>query len=228
MNVIIKISAVLFLLLFSSACEDNPPKKDIVIYGLGVDFSPYDAGTGKAGDFIYSISPPPPEKVFLEFGAPVIDVSGNIKHLPTFEYRIDKNAELRAIAEGIVDRMYVNSEGDYEIVVHYTPNDDFFVVYDHITNLKVGVGDKIVPGQVLGNPGAWDDTYGRFEIMINNYHTKLSYCPFVYFDPALKDEYEQKVNLFIQEWESFKGDGSIYDEGNYPYAGCRMANMASY
>ena len=226
---IISVTVLLSLLLV--ACPrsggDGHSGPDIVIKGLGVDFAAYDVGTGKAGDFIFTESPPSPYKVFFEFGA-IVSTGSGTKALPTFEYRIDKTAEVKSIADGVVDRIYTNSGGDFEIIVHYSQNEQFFVVYDHVINITVGVGSTITAGQVLGNPGVWDETYGRFEIMVNNYSTGLSYCPFVYFDPSSRANYEEKVNLFIQEWESFKGDSTIYDEANYDYAGCSMNNMVSY
>ncbi len=205
--------------------DDDSPIIPLVISGLGVTITDYDSSTGKAGDFIFV---PEEQKVFLEFGAQVSSPDG-FKELPTFEYRIDPNANVMAITDGKVTRMvYQPDTQDYEIGAISTQNSNYYIGYDHITAPTVGLGDHLVAGQILGKPGTWSASLGRFEIMINNSKNGLSYCPFVYFDTSLKDEYEQKISRLMADWELFKGNQSIYDEENHIYPGCRYEDMVSY
>lgn len=214
------VCAVLALL---AGCDAT--KGDFVITGLGVNFAPHDPATDRAGDFVFTMSP---NKVFLEFGAQVWSPDG-VKELPTFEYLLDPNADVMAITEGEIVRMvYQDDTDDYEIGARSTQDPEFYVGYDHIRSPTVGMGDKLVSGQVLGKPGTWDATYGRFEIMINSDVTGLSYCPFVFFDPALLVEYQQKVSQLMQDWEIYKSDTNIYDEASHVCPGCRYESMITY
>ncbi|HHS14193.1 MAG TPA: hypothetical protein ENN03_10570 [bacterium] len=196
------------------------------IHNLGVKFGSYNAGTGRAGDFIFQASQ---NKVFLEFGAVVGDGQGGIKELPTFEYRLDKDAWITAIASGTVTRFVYQSETqDYEFSVRSDEDPDWTVGYDHVKNPRVGMGDRVMPGDTLGNPGTWSATLVRFEIMINNYATGLSYCPFCCFLPESTLVYQNRVRLLVDQWEAFKGDTTIYDDHLWPWPGCRMESMVTY
>lgn len=134
-----------------------------------------------------------------------------------------------AITEGEIVRMVYQDDTDgYEIGARSPQDPEFYVGCDHIRSPTVGMGDKLVSGRVLGKPGTWDATYGRFEIMINNDVTGLSYCPFVSYDPALLVEYQQRVSQLIQDWEIYKSNTNIYDEANHVCPGCRCESMVTY
>ncbi|MDH5180539.1 MAG: M23 family metallopeptidase, partial [Gammaproteobacteria bacterium] len=138
------------------------------------------------------------------------------------------NASVMAIADGKVNRFVHQPEtDDYEIGVISTLDPAFSVVYDHVKNPTIGMGDTLVSGQVLGKPGNWGPTLGRFEIMINNDSTGRSYCPFVHFDPALKADYQAKVSTLMQDWENFKGNNAIYNEAAQVLPGCRYESMVN-
>ncbi len=72
----------------SSTTTPNPVLKNLL-----VDFAPYDASTGMAGAFNFEQSVND-DKVFLEFGAEVENGDGDTKILPTFEYRVDDEAQV--------------------------------------------------------------------------------------------------------------------------------------
>jgi hypothetical protein len=215
--------------LASNGCaprESDVPAADFVISNLGVTFGPWDPVTNTAGDFVFLVRE---RKLFLEFGAVVSAEGGGTKELPTFEYRLRRDALVRAIADGRVIRAVFQEEtGDYEFLMESTQDPSFQVGYDHVLNPTVSLGDIVRAGDVLGNPGTWSAQLGRFEIMINNTETGLSYCPFSFFDPAFKGQYQQGVSVFIADWETFKGDPDIYDEENHVCPGCRYESMVTY
>ncbi len=195
------------------------------ISGLGVNFGPWDRSTNRAGDFVFNERE---QKVFLEFGAKVGSGDGGIKELPTFEYRIDRNAQVTAVASGrIVRFVYQEETQDYEILARSLVNPDWDVGYDHVTNVRVAMGDTVFAGTVLGNPGPWYDQ-GRFEIMINNNTTGLSYCPFCVFDEDSAEAFQERVLRHIKDWEEFKNDVTIYNEENHPLPGCIYRDMKTY
>lgn len=222
-----RISIVLVLSIIITACgggDGTHKTGDFVISGLGVDIQPYNEATGYAGDFKFETSE---DKVFLEFAAVVSTGGGSSKALPTFEYRIDPLADVMAIADSKVIWIREQS-GDYEIGTRSTYDPDFYVFYDHVKQPLVNVGDVLVSGQQLGKPGTWSATLGRFEIMINNDRTGLSYCPFVYFADDLKLEFEGKITRLMLDWETFKGNDAIYDETSHFLPGCLQESMVSY
>ena len=212
-----------------TACLDDgadAQTDDFVISNLGVTLGSWDRASNTAGDFVFLERE---RKVFLEFGAIVSDGEGGTKELPTFEYKIRPEAVVFAIAEGTVTRFgFQEDTEDYEFAVQSDRDPAFEVGYDHVLNPTVSPGDRVEAGDILGNPGTWSEQLGRFEIMINNSETGLSYCPFTLFDPNLAQEYQQQVSRFMADWETFKGDPTVYDEESHVCPGCRYESMVSY
>jgi len=222
---------LLFILFLAADCRKKGTDADVktgtfVIRNLGVVFGPWNKSTNRAGDFLFRAGE---QKVFLEFGAKVADAGGGTKELPTFEYRIDRNALVTAIAEAKITRfMYQGDTKDFEIGTRSTVDPDWEIGYDHVTNPRVALDGTVSPGTVLGNPGTWNADLGRFEIMINNTPQGLSYCPFCVFDPDSAAVYEAKVLRFMTDWETFKKDTAIYEERRHAFPGCRYQSMKSY
>lgn len=203
-----------------------PATKQFYIENLGVTFGVWDKLTNFAGDFYFSHDL---QKVFSEFGAQVLDPDWNIKELPTFDYFIKNNASAFSISEGEVVRMvYQNDTNDYEFSIRSLNDPSYDIVYDHLINIKIALGDQVQPGDTLGNPRPITPEIGMFEIMINNLDTKNSYCPFILFKEEKVEEYTQKVYQLMKDWEEFKGDTTIYDEENHIVPGCRYESMLSY
>lgn len=197
-----------------------------VLKNLMVNFAPYSATTGKAGDFIFDLAQ---DKVFLEYGA-VVEGPGGPKTLPTFEYRTDVNAQVFAAADGYVQMVSFQSDtGDYEIHTTPTETSQYTVSYDHVKNVTVSEGDTVVAGQVLGKVGTWDETMGRTELMIfgpfGEGGAAITFCPFTFFDPTLLATYKAKVQQLMNDWEAFKGDDTIYDGANAYTTGCRAETL---
>ncbi|MHA1285530.1 MAG: hypothetical protein ACTSQP_23745, partial [Promethearchaeota archaeon] len=109
---------------------------------------------------------------------------------------------------------------DYEIVIKTSPLSPWLVVQDHVLNLTISVGQKIVVGTILGKPGTGIGQLGRTEIQVYLEITNTNYAPFLLFDPSLREEYEQKVWNLMSDWENFKNDTTIYDQEAMIYAGC--------
>ncbi|MBN1998497.1 peptidoglycan DD-metalloendopeptidase family protein [candidate division KSB1 bacterium] len=204
----------------------EPEKIPFVIENLGVTFGPWDKKTNLAGDFFFTNDF---VKIFGEFGGQTRDPEGNIKELPHFDYVLKKDAIVFAISEGTVTRVvYQNESNDYEFSITSQHDPSYDVVYDHLVNLRIKLGDKIAPGDSLGNPRPWTLQVGGLEIMVNNYDTRLSYCPFVYFNEAKLEEFQRKISQLMDDWEEFKGDTTIFDQENYVFPGCRYESMANY
>jgi len=217
---------VAVIIFFLTACQKNDNGENhnsstetFQIYNLGVQFDNYDEATGKAGDFVFTLNQ---EKVFLEFGKDVIEYQGEVWDNPTFEYHVSHQAEVISLTDSKVVYIKEQDENDdYEIITEAA--EGFVVGYDHILNKTVSVGDSLMTGDVVGNPGPWQEEFGRVEVQISypdNSDEDLSVCPFVYMDLSIKEEYQAKVLQLMNDWEAFKGDTTIYDQQAHLYPGC--------
>jgi hypothetical protein len=192
-----------------------------VLRNLVVAFAAYNAVTGKAGDFIFNAAQ---GKVFDEFGAVVPDFDGNPTTLPTFEYKVDPDAQVVSPIDGIVSQVdYQEETEDFSIILLPEAGSEWMVNIDHVKNVAIAVGELVTAGQTVGIPGTWDETYGRVELMVVKGSTY--YCPFDVFDASLKDEYENKVTQLMNDWEAFKGDDSIYDQAAMVSPGCTSSTL---
>lgn len=198
-----------------------------ILKNLAVEFGRYDPITGRAGTFLFQKDQ---DKVFLEFGAKVMGPDGE-KTLPTFEYRTIEGATVYAAADGYVTNLEYQSEtDDYEILIApVKQNSVWYVSHDHVKGVSLKVGDRVTAGQVLGTVGSWFGGLGRTELMIgrsNSGRGATYYCPFKLFDPLLVGEYKQKVGNLTADWESFKGDTSIYNESKDVHPGCPYETLS--
>lgn len=219
----VRFLAVIMLVVTACQKDDNNESENspelFQIYNLGVRFDGYDETTGKAGDFVFT---PDQDKVFLEFGHDIIEFQGEVRDNPCFEYHVSHEAEVIALTDSKV--IYIKDQeenDDYEIITEAA--EGFSVAYDHILNKTVAVGDSLHTGDVVGNPGPWQWAFGRVEVQINypdDADGDLSFCPFVYMAPSLKEEYQSKVLQLMNDWEAFKGDTTIYDQRNHFHPGC--------
>jgi len=223
-----RILIALTLIVFATSCSGSgsssgggsniPP----VLKNLIVAFGAYDAATGKAGDFVFLASQ---SKVFDEFGVVVPNEGGNPVTLPTFEYKVDPNAQVVSPIDGIVTQVdYQEDQDDFSLILLPDADSNWFVNIDHVRNVMVSVGDTVTAGQQVGTSGTWTDELGRVELMVVQDNTTY-YCPFDVFDTALKAEYEEKVTLLMNEWEDFKGDTTIYDQGAMVAPGCITSTL---
>lgn len=189
-----------------------------VLSNLIIEFGKFDANTNTSGDFYFHDYD---DKIFLEFGAEVDDGEGGSKILPTFEYRVKDDADVISPCDGWVTHLeFQDDSDDYELYIKTNALSLYSVSIDHITDLSVSVGQFVRAGDLLGKPGTWhQEGVGRVELDIFS-GSGTHHAPFAFFDSALKDDYEDEVWDFMEDWEDFKGDDSLYNEDDMLYAGC--------
>lgn len=196
--------------VFFSACDENqvdrtPP----VLKNLLVNFADYDPANQTAGDFTFRDNF---ERMFYEFGyrsGPSLDDLG-----AEFGYIIKEDATIMAPCDGIITRLSIREDGDYNMIIKTHQNSVWFTQVDHLLNVKVKEGDRITAGQILGNPGFWDNVSGLgvVELSVINDEERRNYCPLSFFEPALQSTYQTKLQKLMDDWEAFKGDQSIYEQ----------------
>jgi hypothetical protein len=110
---------------------------------------------------------------FIPFGAE-LPGSGGTKN-PAYEFVVTgAQSDVVAAAAGRVTRIDPNAQGDVELHVEVTGT-DYLVIYDHVTNVAVVVGQNVTPGQRLGDVGVWTISHGRVELQINRDNDAV--CP---------------------------------------------------
>lgn len=71
----------------------------------------------------------------------------------------DALAEVKSVSVGIVDSVVFNSDPhytDYRVRIRPFKNSLWYVVYNHVAEVKVKVGDPVAAGTVLGRVGTGD------------------------------------------------------------------------
>jgi len=201
--------------------EEKPVLKNLI-----VEIEPYDKSLGRAGAIVFESGD---DLAFATFGEVVKGPEG-AKTLPTFEYHTVPNATVFAAADGVIMDVHLNSGwNDYEILI--TPNADSYwqVWYDHVQNVSLKKGDYVTAGQKLGTSGIRSQTAGRTELMVrySNWRAKETYtiCPFSVFDLSLSSTYQKKISQLMQDWEDFKSNSLIYNQGSHIYPGCQQKKI---
>jgi len=110
----------------------------------------------------------------IPFGA---DLSNTQKN-PAFEYVVNSaSVEVRSSCGGYIEDIRLNDNfPDYEIWIRPSKNSVYKLIYDHVLNLTVSLGDNVAAGDILGVVG----TGNRTELQINRNsadNLELSYCP---------------------------------------------------
>lgn len=241
---------VLIIALMLSACGDGDNKKQNSMNGsnpdqqasatknsktpienLGFELKAYDEATGKAGDMLFT-KEPIYEKVlmnvyggsFVEQRADDDDKGGS----PQISFLLPLGTKLTAISSGTVFDIKELYSGDFSVQID-VGNPDIYVEMEHVTNVTVKKGDKIKAGDVVAEVSPHNSKnnagLGLFEVGI--LHPSRTpdtlpehWCFFQYLDPKVKSSIENKIKTFYKDWESYKGDESIYDEASMPVVGC--------
>ena len=160
---------ILFLLFFvAPACEkDEKPQADLFWETESTDETPP------------SLSVLPLD---LSTVTGLISFGNNLPETknPTLEYYTNSpDVVLKAVCGGTISKVTLNSNPavpDYSIFIKHKANSSWTVIYDHIKNPAVKVGDVVVAGANLGTVGVGN----RVELQINKMvygNADISVCP---------------------------------------------------
>lgn len=217
--------------------EDQPgtPK----LKNLGIQFGRYDANTGRAGDFVFVHDPFYP-KFFGEFGIIVEGSFNTLKRLPEFDFRTAKGTPIRAMIDGVIAAVEYQSDDNYYVWIRPHTHPNWIIEYDHVKPVNIEVGDHVVAGQTIATIentamiGAEFDLeemmfvggaeLGLFEIMVLP-PDRTYRCPTDYLHSEVESTIKQQIADLMSDWESFKGNESLYDEANMPTVGCLNASF---
>ncbi len=99
---------------------------------------------------------------------------------PTYElHTAGDTVSVRAAGPGTVINILANAEPDSEIHIRPSGAANYLIVYDHVVSLKVGMGQSVAAGQVLGRIGPWVPGVGRTELQVNrgSGQSAVALCP---------------------------------------------------
>ena len=210
-------------------------QKDPKIEHIGIEIDFYNKQTNKAGDFVFHTFTYPwgselyRTKIFHDFGETALKPGGIIQQGSDVTYIVPLGTKVRATTGGIVTTNLSQKGSDhghigFSITKPESPLWSFG--YDHIMNLTVKEGDRVVAGQILGetsNDDKWlsGDGYGVIEIGVAYTNTaSTGHCPFMYLDESVKQDYLNKIKALHALWEEYTGNSSLYDEDNDFIPGC--------
>ncbi len=118
---------------------------------------------------------------------------------------LDTLNSVYAVSAGIVTAIRSQpSYNDVEFDVKPSANSAFTVIYDHVTDVTIKVGDRVTPGQRLGRVARWANIgegrwLGQFELQVNRAVTEngrpvqpyreLAYCPRDFGTPEFNERH---------------------------------------
>ena len=203
--------------------KDNPP----VLKNLGLNIEPLNKQTNKAGDFLFGIKDYANKKIFTEFGETITGDSGK-KTLPEIGFYVPVGTSVISPIDGVVTdlKLYEPSQ-DYIISFKTEVNSPWIISFEHIEKVLVANGDKIFTGQELGkvSPSYGKTEFGNVEIAVwQGGNNIFKFCPTMFLEEDLKQEYASKFKQLASDWENFIGQ-NVYNENSWVYPGCLRYNL---
>jgi hypothetical protein len=114
---------------------------------------------------------------FFVFGATLPSGVQN----PTFEVETpDQTPSVFAVSAGKVVNITNSSNGiDKSITIVPSDASVWSIIYDHVSGVRVSIGQTVTAGTILGTMGVLNNGRGRTELQVNRFDPSptLSYCP---------------------------------------------------
>ncbi|SEK81481.1 Peptidase family M23 [Aquimarina amphilecti] len=126
---------------------------------------------------------------FIAFGESLTPTQQN----PAIEYFTNQSdIEVRAVSDGVVEdiRMNINIE-DFEVWIKPSNNSNWLIIYDHVLDINISVGDQVDAGQIIGVIGIGN----RTELQVND-DQNIARCPLQF---GTENFVQQHIN-FSEEW----------------------------
>jgi hypothetical protein len=168
-------SALLVLIL--SCCkhgddgEQTPPVLSVTPVSLS---GPYQPATKSFGEISFRDN-----RAFIPFAGLLTATTLN----PGFEYYTTADALVRASCGGEIVYMFKNDGiDDWEIHIKSSPETNWSVQHDHVSDPVVRQGDRVNAGDVMGGTGRWNQALGigRTELCViyaEGPGTDMCHCP---------------------------------------------------
>ncbi len=147
---------------------------------------------------------------------------------PNFEFAsLKKDAKIIAAIDGTVTHIRQQSESsDYEVFLQPFAGSTWTIGYDHLVNLQVQTGDKVVVGDVLGNPSLQNNGLYRFEFQVNNEEASgtVHHCPSNLLSPGTAPKILAELQSHQDAWETIT-KLELYQPENQSPTGCLVPTL---
>lgn len=205
----------------------NSTGETLYIKNLPINIEKYDKKTLKAGDMKFSNMKLQFDTMYFDYGflVPANSV-GPAKRNPQPTFIVPLGTKVRSIVDGVVVNIPKLYSNDYSVMVAKSKESNMIYELEHVINPTVKVGDTVKAGDIVAEVSDYDSRntpgYGLVEIGIlvgggNNPPHHL--CPYLYLDPANKEEIQSTLKQLYSDWNEFKGK-NIYKLSEYKTVGC--------
>ncbi len=204
--------------------------KPPVLSNLAFEIAPWDKGTNKAGDLIFTkkllfndgrVSN---DKVFVEFGHSDTSRPG----MPWVEYWffVPLGTKVRAPAGGSAKVSFFEHTNDWGINIDN--GSGWEVGLEHLAKVNVKSGDVVKAGDIVGEAAprkTFNNEIAMTELAVFRGGVQVEkFCPFQFLEDSLKSEYSQKLTRLAKDWEEFIGK-DVYQEEKWVAPGCLMEKI---
>lgn len=150
---------------------DTPPVLSVTIVDLSGSYDPRTRRLGALNcNFVFAND----QNDRFCFNAFAVRFPNRPSASPSYDYKVAAGSTVFAATAGTVTRVEAETNplypDEFEIETRATTTTAYVVIYDHVKNLRVGRGDTVTPGTVLGTAGIQTsdrNTFGRVELQIN-------------------------------------------------------------
>jgi biotin carboxyl carrier protein len=208
--------------------EAKAQSSKVKIKNLPVAVDTYNPATGMAGDLKFpteAFDKGVPDMIFMGYGYVVsglINAQGKDKSSPQPTFIAPVGTKVHALIDGEVVAIPSLYSKDYSIHMKGSGSDLIFET-EHVTNVKVKVGDKVKAGDVIAEVSGYDAHgfagLGLVEIgVLKGGNPPTHLCTFDFLDDSVKTVTLQKISQLEKDWEAFRGKPDLYGKEVIP--GC--------
>lgn len=209
--------------------QDEPPLK---LKSIGINLDKYNPTTGKAGDLTFTKEKLQFDVLFTQYGylIPGSQTStGKDKSNPQPTFYAPLGTKVTSLVDGVVVDIPKLYSDDYSVMVAENKNSQWIYETEHVTNVVVNVGDKVTAGQVVAEVSPHDKNanagLGLFEIgILKAGNPPQHVCPFAYLDQSVKEDIQNKLRDFYQDWNDYKNK-QLYDSSKESLIGCLTLDL---
>ncbi|WP_299314276.1 peptidoglycan DD-metalloendopeptidase family protein [uncultured Aquimarina sp.] len=126
---------------------------------------------------------------FIAFGESLTPTQQN----PAIEYFTSQsNIQVRSVSDGVVEdiRLNINID-DFEVWIKPNNNSRWLIIYDHVLDINISIGDQVNAGQTIGIIGIGN----RTELQVNDVQN-VAHCPLQF---GTQSFVQQHIN-FSEDW----------------------------
>lgn len=201
-----------------------------MLSGLGISgFAAYDAATGKAGpvSFVAAARQERTQGV-LPFVAFAQQLPGHRTGSAALEFHyLARGTAVYAAAAGTVTRIEPQHSpvrngafvDDFEVFICSTTRCVWTILYDHVQDLRVAVGDKVVAGQQIATSAPEKFGLDRFELQVTRETEGLHTCPISLLTASIRGGLVSSIGRLQTDLNAFLGV-TAYDLSKQDPHGC--------